>query len=279
LPTSVRSTLAAFAASALVAGSAIAVVAPAAQATTHLGDRTLRSGLAGNDVKELQRSLTKVGLKVTADGQYGSGTAAAVSKFQKWVGLVSSGNAGTKTVTALAQKVQAGETVPASTSSTTGATTTKTTKTGGATTFDVNQDAADALPAGKATISNGIATAPAGAPQEVVDIIAAGNKIAKTPYIYGGGHGSFNDSGYDCSGSVSYALHGAGLLDEPMASGDFESWGKSGAGKWVTIWANGGHMYMYVAGIRFDTSGADPSRWQADKRSNSGFTQRHIAGL
>jgi hypothetical protein len=112
-------------------------------------------------------------------------------------------------------------------------------------------------------------------------IIAAGNRIATLPYVYGGGHGSWEDTGYDCSGSVSYALHGAGLLSASMPSGDFEGWGAAGPGSWVTIYANGGHMYMVVAGLRFDTSGQRGSgtRWQADLRSNAGFVVRHPVGL
>lgn len=276
MPKFVRSTFTALAATVLVASAATATVAAPAQAATHLGDRVLRSGSAGNDVKELQRSLTKVGLKTAADGQYGSGTRSLVAKFQKWVGLQASGNVGARTVQALQQKITAGEKAPAAKKD---ASVKDVTANGGASVGDVNPSAAADLPAGKATVRNGIATAPDGAPQEVVDIIAAGNKIAKKPYVYGGGHGNWNDSGYDCSGSVSYALHGAGLLKTSMASGEFTSWGKSGKGKWVTIYANGGHMYMYVAGIRFDTSGASPSRWQDATRSNSGFTVRHIDGL
>ena len=103
---------------------------------------------------------------------------------------------------------------------------------------------------------DGLAIAPASAPDPVKAIIAAGNQIASKPYKYGGGHGKWNDSGYDCSGSVSYALHGAGLLDRARCPpGDFESWGDPGPGQWVTIYAKASHAYMVVAGIRFDTSG------------------------
>jgi cell wall-associated NlpC family hydrolase len=128
--------------------------------------------------------------------------------------------------------------------------------------------------------ADGTATAPASAPPEVQAIIAAGNEIASKPYRYGGGHTrKWKDSGYDCSGSVSYALHGAGLLDTPMPSGNFETWGDAGPGQWVTIYARGDHMYMIVAGLRFDTSGAKPSRWQTSKRSSKGFVVRHPTGL
>jgi peptidoglycan hydrolase-like protein with peptidoglycan-binding domain len=109
-----------------------------------------------------------------------------------------------------------------------------------------------------------------------------GNKIAKKPYKYGGGHGKFNDTGYDCSGSVSYALHAAGLLDTPMDSTELESFGSKGRGQWVTIRANSGHAYMVVAGLRFDTSGAssrDGSRWTDEMRSARGYVGRHPDGL
>jgi hypothetical protein len=101
------------------------------------------------------------------------------------------------------------------------------------------------------------------------------------PYKYGGGHGQWEDSGYDCSGSVSYALHGAGLLDQALPSGNFMSWGDKGPGQWVTLYANQGHMYMIVAGLRFDTSGRqqDGTRWHASSRSSSGYTVVHPPGL
>jgi len=128
----------------------------------------------------------------------------------------------------------------------------------------------------------GHAQTPIGAPDVIARIIAGGNAIAKFPYIWGGGHGSWVDSGYDCSGSVSYALAAAGLLDSPLVSGQFAKWGSPGPGKWVTIYANDGHVFMYVAGLRFDTSGRDGpfgSRWQTAPRSLAGFTVRHPTGL
>jgi cell wall-associated NlpC family hydrolase len=130
--------------------------------------------------------------------------------------------------------------------------------------------------------SGGRAQTPIGAPDVISRIIAGGNAIAKFPYIWGGGHGSFVDSGYDCSGSVSYALAAAGLLDTPLVSGAFAKWGAPGPGKWVTIYANDGHVFMYVAGLRFDTSGRDGpfgSRWQTAPRSLAGFEVRHPPGL
>ena len=128
----------------------------------------------------------------------------------------------------------------------------------------------------------GHAQTPIGAPDVIGRIISGGNAIAKFPYIWGGGHGSFVDSGYDCSGSVSYALAAAGLLDSPLVSGQFARWGAPGPGKWVTIYANDGHVFMYVAGLRFDTSGRDGpfgSRWQTAPRSLAGFEVRHPVGL
>ena len=112
-------------------------------------------------------------------------------------------------------------------------------------------------------------------------VIAAANRIATTPYRYGGGHGSFDDSGYDCSGSVSYALHGGGLLDAPLASGGFTSYGAPGPGKHITIYANSGHMYMTVDGRRFDTSARrqSGSRWTSEQRSTGGYVVRHPPGL
>jgi hypothetical protein len=112
-------------------------------------------------------------------------------------------------------------------------------------------------------------------------IIAAGNRIAGKPYKYGGGHGRWEDSGYDCSGSVSYALHGAGYLSSALTSGDFMRWGSPGRGRWVTIYASPGHVYMIVNGRRYDTTGRSESgtRWQASDRSSAGYTVRHPPGL
>src|SRR3954447_13388241 len=117
-------------------------------------------------------------------------------------------------------------------------------------------------PPKKAKIVNGKAIAPRNAPRKVRQIIKAGNRIIGKPYKWGGGHASFArlDSGYDCSGSVSYALRGARLLSSPMASGALMRWGRRGTGKWVTVYAHGGHAYMVVAGLRLDTSMRDNPR-------------------
>ncbi|MFL5869549.1 MAG: murein hydrolase activator EnvC family protein [Solirubrobacterales bacterium] len=125
--------------------------------------------------------------------------------------------------------------------------------------------------------SDGTATAPADAPQAVKDAIAAANAITNTPYVWGGGHGSFESSGYDCSGSVSFALHGGGFLSSPLDSTGLMTWGDAGPGNWITVYANPGHAYMVVAGLRFDTSGAPP-RWQTEPRDPAGYVARHPAG-
>jgi hypothetical protein len=134
----------------------------------------------------------------------------------------------------------------------------------------------------KATaLGNGVALPPLEAPEEVKQIIEAGNIIARTPYVWGGGHGKWLDKGYDCSGSVSFALAAAGLLNGPLASGPLMSWGEPGHGKWVTIYASQGHVFMEVAGVLFDTSNSrvTGSRWANQMRSTAGFVARHPEGL
>jgi len=140
----------------------------------------------------------------------------------------------------------------------------------------------EVVPGEKAKLlPNGVAVPPASAPPEVKAVIAAGNRIARKPYKWGGGHARLNDTGYDCSGSVSYALRKAGLLSYSLASGPFMRWGARGRGKWITIRTNPGHAYMIVAGLRFDTSArkATGSRWTATKRSARGFVARHPVGF
>jgi peptidoglycan hydrolase CwlO-like protein len=129
--------------------------------------------------------------------------------------------------------------------------------------------------------TGGMVQAPAGAPEAVRQIIAAGNAIATLPYIYGGGHASFHADGYDCSGSVSYALAAAGLVSSPMVSGAYENWGDAGPGHWVTLYANAGHIWMEVAGWRFDTVALAESgtRWARGGGEFSGFVVRHPPGL
>jgi len=138
------------------------------------------------------------------------------------------------------------------------------------------------VPGAKAKLVSGIAYAPASAPQKVKDIIAAANKIRNKPYIYGGGHGSFKDKGYDCSGAVSFALHGGDLLDTPLDSRSLTKWGEAGAGEWVSVYGAPSHAYMVVAGLRFDTSmtPGDGPGWSKSMRSTpENYKVRHPAGL
>jgi hypothetical protein len=134
--------------------------------------------------------------------------------------------------------------------------------------------------------SAGMATVPPSAPARVADVINAANQVARKPYVYGGGHGrlageTFIDTAYDCSGSVSFALAAAGLIKSPMDSTALARYGRAGPGRWITIYANAGHAWMTVAGLRFDTSGrsAGGSRWQAASRTVAGFTVRHPPGM
>lgn len=142
-------------------------------------------------------------------------------------------------------------------------------------------------PPGRATLSkDGTAVAPADAPPAIQAAIAAGNAIKHLPYRWGGGHRTFFDTGYDCSGAVSYLLHAAGFLASPLPSGPLaSSWGVPGKGRWITVYANASHTYMVVAGLRFDTSavgeklnqGSGP-RWRATKRKPRGYTAKYFPG-
>jgi cell wall-associated NlpC family hydrolase len=137
--------------------------------------------------------------------------------------------------------------------------------------------------AGPSSVLSGtFASAPQSAPAAVKAAIAAANSIATTPYVWGGGHGSFYSYGYDCSGAVSFALYGAGLLSTPLTSGSLESYGEPGPGKWITIYANASHTYMTIAGLRFDTAGnpegVSGPRWHAEPPYPDGYVVRHPAG-
>jgi cell wall-associated NlpC family hydrolase len=136
----------------------------------------------------------------------------------------------------------------------------------------------------RAVLHNGVAYAPSRAPQSVKNAIWAANTLRRKPYVWGGGHGSFYDHGYDCSGSVSFALHGAGVLAAPLPSSDFTRYGERGRGRWVTIYARPGHTFAVIGGLRFDTTdfrrGGDVGpRWYTDGRDLRGFEARHPAGL
>ena len=126
----------------------------------------------------------------------------------------------------------------------------------------------------------GLAAVPSSVPAAIRSIVDAANKIALLPYRYGGGHGSFRDNAYDCSASVSYALAAAGLVNEPLDSTAFMHWGAPGRGKYVTVYANAGHAFMFVDGLRFDTGNlGGGTRWTAESRDVGGFVARHPPGL
>jgi hypothetical protein len=136
----------------------------------------------------------------------------------------------------------------------------------------------------RAVLRNGVAYAPENAPDNVKSAIWAANRLRGKPYVWGGGHGAFNDYGYDCSGTVSFALHHAGLLDAPLPSTDLVRYGKRGRGKWITVYARRGHTFAVIAGLRLDTTdlryGTDVGpRWHDDSRDPRGFAARHPEGL
>ena len=137
----------------------------------------------------------------------------------------------------------------------------------------------------RAALLNGIALAPADAPLAVKRAIWAANQLRSKPYRYGGGHRSFRDSGYDCSGTVSYALGGAGLISSPLSSSDFRRYGERGQGRWITVYARNGHTFAVIAGLRLDTTPGESSRyrwaprWQTSTRGPAGFEARHPVGL
>ena len=133
-----------------------------------------------------------------------------------------------------------------------------------------------------AVLKGRVAYAPANAPQNIKVAIWATNTLANKPYVWGGGHGTFYDRGYDCSGTVSFFLHHGGLLEQPTPSKAFQSYGESGPGKWVTIYARAGHVFAYICGLRLDTTGrreGEGPRWRGDYREPRGFIARHPAGM
>lgn len=233
------------------------LVAPAAS-FAGFGERTLRTGMTGHDVRVLQSWLTKLGIPTGVDGSFGKGTARRVRQFERHNGLRVNSTV-EPSQARLMRRMMEKKYPPGAAPPTTPA------------------------PTGKARLSadGRTAVAPAGAPEPVKRAIAYANRITDKPYRYGGGHASFRDSGYDCSGTVSYALRGAGLLSRPMDSRELMSWGSSGRGRWITVYSNPGHVYVVIAGLRFDTSGRgeEGPRWRREARTTSGYRVRHWKGL
>jgi hypothetical protein len=214
---------------------------------------TLKKGSTGPWVRVLQQDLTQVGYPLPVTGTYGTSTMNHVNAFKAAHALRQDGKASAKMWGVLQRAVKSEESRRFQRA-------------------HIN--------------SKGLVVAPGNAPIVVKRIIAAANHIAFKPYIYGGGHASFNSNGYDCSGSVSYALHGGGLLWYPEDSSELESYGNGGAGKWITIYANAGHAYMQVAGIWFDTAAQQwgsfrhGDRWSTKNVSHtSGYVVRHPQGF
>jgi len=247
-----------------VAGAVIPMFsAPEAEAARlTLGDRNLRQGMHGRDVRVLQDFLTRVGIETDVDGSYGPMTARRVKSWERRSERRVNGRMSRSDGRKLRRQVNAGVTV-----------------------YTKPQPGPAQPATGETAVlnSDGTATAPESAPQVVKDVIAAGNRIIDKPYKYGGGHGRWEDSGYDCSGSMSYALHGGGLLKRALTSSDFSRWAQPGKGQWITTYGSGGHSYMVVAGLRFDTgfndSDSDGPDWSTKMRPARGYTARHPEGL
>jgi cell wall-associated NlpC family hydrolase len=242
-------------------GAALPVASADAQSAP-FGGRTLTPGMRGHDVRVLQDFLTKVGLSTAVDGRFGPATTRRVRSWSRRSDLQVDSRVSRRDARVLRGQVATGTRVNEPTVAPT--------------------SMMAPAPTSMATLGpDGQAVAPADAPDAVKAVIAAGNQIVTKPYKYGGGHGQWEDSGYDCSGSMSYALHGGGLLDQPMTSSDFMTWGDAGPGQWITTYAHGGHSYMLVAGLRFDTgyNNENGPRWSTKMRPEDGFTVRHPVGF
>jgi cell wall-associated NlpC family hydrolase len=277
-------------ASLLLAVLAGFAVATPASATTKFGGRLLRVGTHGLDVTTLQHDLSAAGFTTLTTGIFSRQTTAQVKAFQRRYGLSVDGVVGpttyaklTKVLRKLASVPDAGFTGPAESQTATTATTPSlpASDSGGAGFVPPPADAP--VVAASLDALTGLVQPPAGAPMTISEVIQAADQIAFKPYIFGGGHGSFNSAGYDCSGSVSFALHGANLLATPLDSTQFESYGDPGRGRWITLYANAGHVFMDVAGLWFDTAAQSAQngndRWSASRVSpGSGWVVRHPAG-
>jgi peptidoglycan hydrolase-like protein with peptidoglycan-binding domain len=221
--------------------------------SARFGTRRLKIGMQGRDVGGLQWHLRRVGYGISIDGAFGPLTQGAVMRWERSRSRSVNGVMTRRDQRAL-----------------------KHTRRGG------RRHRSRPPRAGAWISRRGFAHISPSAPRKVRRLIRAGNRIAKLPYKYGGGHGTWNDSGYDCSGSVSYVLHHAGLLrGSARPSGGFTNWGFAGRGRWVTVYANSGHMWLKVAGIRFDTTDRerDGTRWHRDIRSSAGYAVRHPGGI
>jgi cell wall-associated NlpC family hydrolase len=243
----------------LVAGACLAGGALPAAAQAAFGDAPLAAGAAGHDVRVLQSWLTRQGFATAIDGEFGRRTATALRAFERREGLTVDGRLSVADAARLRALVEGGA-PPAPAPVAPG-------------------PAAD----GRATLAadGRTATAPADAPPEVVAAVAAANALTHKPYVYGGGHGRWSSRGYDCSGTVSYVLHAAGVLQRPRDSSGLARWGQAGRGAWISVYGNRTHAYMVIAGLRFDTSGSGESgpRWRPESRSGRGYAVRHPAGL
>jgi cell wall-associated NlpC family hydrolase len=254
---------------AAVAMPTTANAVPTTAQASGLGKRTLKLGMRGNDVRAAQGYLDAVGYPATETGRYDRITRIRVYQFEKDTGRRPNGVLDTEDAKALIRIA----TAPLTASGAGGLSPDQARPKASAPLQLTNSKKAKVL-------SDGTAAAPASAPAEVKAIIASGNEIAKLPYKWGGGHGSWVDTGYDCSGSTTYALRTTFRKGKSPTFG-YSDWQLPGTGTWVTTYASSSHVYLVVAGLRFDTSGLheNGSRWTNTPRSGDGFTPRHPAGF